>query len=122
MGRMPARFPVNESALNLSSRDIVAALASLDLVSSLKSNSGEAGSDEGAISSIATEPDPAPVGDPMPVSPDGAGGLRAAEEGFEKATVRNVPGSGVTLKSGGWYKRRPVWETGKSRAGSESLN
>ncbi len=90
MGRMPARFPANESALNLSRRESVAAFACLDLPSSLEStsnaDSGGCGDADGAISSMTREPvaspAPSPPAMPRPISAEYTPGLRAAEEGF----------------------------------------
>ena len=86
MGRIPARFPAKASALNLSSRDSVAAFACLDLPSSLESTSGEAGGDGGAISNMTadpvTSPAPIPPAMPRPIPAEYTPGLRAAEEGF----------------------------------------
>ena len=94
MGRIPARFPDRESALNLSTSASVATCDRLNLVSSLVSESdkesGEAG-EEAPVENI-----------PPAIPPDAAVTLSADESGFSYGDVRKAPGSGVTLKSGGW--------------------
>ena len=90
MGRIPARLPANESALNLSRSASVATCDRLDLVSSLSSVPGDAGAGEDIRAETAPPATPtAPRLSPNPV----AGELRAVEIGFSKGALRNAPGS-----------------------------
>src|SRR5258707_1714663 len=113
MGRIPARFPVNESGLNLSRRASVATCERFNLESSLLSVSDNDGA--GAGEDVLAAKTPPPV-------PDAAAVLNAEETGFSYGAVRKAPCSGVTLKSGGSENRSPVRETGKSGAGRAHLN
>src|SRR6266446_9462021 len=93
MGRIPARFPAKESALNLSSRVSVATCERFNLVSSLPSVSDNAGGRAGE-------------GVPVAIPPAAIGALSAEEIGFSKGSMRNAPTSGVTLNSGGWVNEK----------------
>src|SRR6202171_6817136 len=98
MGRIPARFPANESALNLSRRASVATCDRFDLVSSLASMSGDDGAGEttpGAIIDTTVLLPTAPPS-PAPITNTETGALRADEIGFSYGTGLNEPGSDDT--------------------------